>query len=301
MIACLDLRTIARRLGGEVSGKHALVPGPGHSPGDRSLSIRLSHQSPTGWITYSYAGDRFDVCRDYVAARLGIAPDAWKRPQDAQQRPVTPSPAPNNDAARTARATAVWHEARDPRGTVVETYLRGRGLDLDDDVAGAVLRFHPRCPWRDEELNRTVYIPAMVTVMRSIATDKVQAIQRTRLTPEGGKVARRMLGPAGGAAIKLDADADVTHGLAIGEGCETALAARQIGIRPCWALGSAGAVASFPILPGIEALTLLAENDEANHKAVEACAGRWHAAGREVIVVEPASGSDILDAMRGAA
>ena len=140
----------------------------------------------------------------------------------------------------------------------------------------------------------------MVALMRSVTTDEPQAIHRTRLTPKGKKVGRRMLGIAAGAAVKLDADDTVTMGLTIGEGIETCLAARQLGLRPAWALGSAGAVSAFPVLGGVEALTILAENDPTNRTAVETCAARWHAAGREVIVVEPVAGSDILDSMREA-
>ena len=56
-------------------------------------------------------------------------------------------------------------------------------------------------------------------------------------------------------AIKLDADENVEQGLHIGEGIETCLAGRQLDFKPCWALGSAGAIRGFPVLSGIEALT----------------------------------------------
>ena len=56
------------------------------------------------------------------------------------------------------------------------------------------------------------------------------------------------MGPVGGAAIKLDADEDVLGGLHIGEGIETCMAARMLGLRPAWALGSAGEIAKFPVL-----------------------------------------------------
>ena len=68
-----------------------------------------------------------------------------------------------------------------------------------------------------------------------------------------------MLGRARDAAIKLDADENVTLGLHIGEGVETCLAAWLAGFRPVWALGSAGAIATFPVLSGIEAITVLGE------------------------------------------
>ena len=37
----LDPRAVARALGGSVSGRHIIAPGPGHSRADRSLSIEI--------------------------------------------------------------------------------------------------------------------------------------------------------------------------------------------------------------------------------------------------------------------
>jgi hypothetical protein len=140
----------------------------------------------------------------------------------------------------------------------------------------------------------------MIAAMRCIYTDKLKAVHRTRLTPDGRKVDRRMLGDATEAAIKLDADETVTYGLTIGEGIETTLAARQLGFKPAWATGSVGTMGTFPVLSGIEALTLLAEADKtgANAKAINACGTRWHEAGREILTVKPKAGGDVNDALR---
>ena len=129
----------------------------------------------------------------------------------------------------------------------------------------------------------------MLVLMRRINGDQPTAVQRTALTLDGRKIERRMHGVAGGAAIKLDADAAVTVSLTIGEGFETCLAARQLNFRPTWALGSVTAVASFPVLPGIETLHLLQETGDhgASARAVEECGLCWHSAGREVIIVTP--------------
>ena len=51
-----------------------------------------------------------------------------------------------------------------------------------------------------------------------------------------------------------------------------------------WALGSTVAIAKFPPLAGVEALTLLQENDGGkSERACTACARVWKAAGRQVI------------------
>jgi len=66
---------IARALGGKVSGDHVLAPGPGHSPKDRSLSIKLDATAPDGFLVHSFAGDDPIRCKDYVREKLGLP--AW--------------------------------------------------------------------------------------------------------------------------------------------------------------------------------------------------------------------------------
>jgi len=222
---------------------------------------------------------------------------APRRPQPAPVMDVV-SADTARDAARTARAAAIWNEGGDPRGTIAEAYLHSRGLDLDEDLAGTVLRWNPRTPWRDDDTGELRFVPCMLSLLRCVTTDAPQAVQRTWLDAEGRKIARKHYGPARGAAIKIDADETVTSGLHVAEGCETAMTARQFGLRPAWAAGSAGAIRSFPVLPGVEALTLLAEHDDANARAVEECAWRWTEAGREVHIIRSTRGSDLNDCIK---
>jgi hypothetical protein len=110
------------------------------------------------------------------------------------------------------------------------------------------------------------------------------------------KTLRRMIGPTKGAAVKL---AEIDDTLAIAEGVETALAANQMGYGPAWALGSAEAVATFPVLVGIRRLILLTENNDASRTACARCGERWLRAGREVIHVVPEHGDDLNDELMG--
>jgi hypothetical protein len=305
----LDIRSLARALSGDVSGRnHLLAPGPGHSRQDRSLSVKLDPAAPDGFLVKSFAGDDPIACRDHVRAAAGLpawAPSSGDRA--SMPRPIIVATKPSEDEERKAawlqsRVLAMWDEGRNPRSTIVQTYLEGRVLALPDEVAGTVLRFHPACPWKDEN-GQLIRVPAMIAAMRCIHTDRLKAVHRTRLTHDGQKVDRRMLGDATEAAIKLDADELVAGGLAIGEGIETVLAARQLGFKPAWAMGSVATMGTFPVLAGIEALTLLAEDDKkgANKKAVQACGTRWHEAGREVFEVFPKAGGDMNDAIKGRA
>ena len=199
-----------------------------------------------------------------------------------------------DSAPRSALALRLWKEAHDPRGTIVEGYLASRGLTLSEDIPGEVIRFHPTLRF-DGEL-----VGAMVALFRDITTNEPCGILRTFLDGAGHKRDRRMLGRTKNAAIKLDADENVPLGLIIGEGLETSLAARLAGFHPVWALGSASAIAAFPVLSGIEAVTVLGEVGDggANHRAARACATRWIEGGREAFVVEPQVGSDLNDVWR---
>jgi hypothetical protein len=195
---------------------------------------------------------------------------------------------PNTDYAR-----RIWREAANIRGSIAEHYLNSRSLVLDDySDRCRVLRFHPCCPFGPDRA------PAMIALMRDVMTNDPRCIQRTRLAPDGSKIARQMLGPSKGAAIKIDADHDVTMGLCIGEGLETCLTARQCDVKPVWALGSVGAIEAFPVLAGIDALSILAETGDASARAVKECGDRWEHDGREVFILDSKIGSDVNDALR---
>src|SRR5262245_23326097 len=316
-LAQLNLRAIARALGGEVSGRRVLAPGPHHCPKDRSLCVSLAPTTPSGFLVHSFAGDDPIQCKDYVRARLGLS--AWQ-PGDEQDRRVHLSRIkdwdrtisdnqPNlrerteDDLLRIKRAQALWNEAADPRGTRAVQYLMTRALDLADDLAGAALRYHPRCPWRNENSGRTERIPALLAAFKSIDTDDITAVHRIRLDQpqRWPKADRRMLGLVQRAAVKLDPAATAT--LIIGEGVETCMAARQcmasgdIGRAPVWALGSVGAISFFPVLDGVKRLIILGESGEASAQAVRLCGRRWQRAGRRVQALYSEIGSDVNDAL----
>jgi Toprim domain-containing protein len=204
------------------------------------------------------------------------------------------------DRPRVARARDIWRESLDPAGTLVEEYLSGRSLRLLDDIAGRVVRYHGSLPWRDGD-DRLIHVHAMVTAMRDIGTDDLRSVQCTALNRDGTKIARRVRGVATGCAIKLDADDNVTMGLGIAEGFETALVVKMKGWRPVWAVGSAHAVEAFPVLPGIECLTIFGDHDSSGQgqNAALCCAKHWIEAGRETNIRIPKDHKDWNDVLIG--
>jgi Toprim domain len=306
-----DLRSLARALGGDVGGKSVSAPGPGHSPRDRSLSVTIDASAPDGFLVFSHAGDDWKVCRDYVRQRLGLP--SWE-PGDEQHRTIPPKhvkkwdlaaidsevgmqPRTEDDLIRIERAVKIWNESDSPRGTAAEQYLASRCLDLPDDLAGSVLRFHPRTPWRDENSGETIRIPCLIAPFRSIDDDQITAIHRIRVDqPERWpKTDRRMFGVVRRSAVKLGMP---TKTLIIGEGVETCMAARQFDLGNfAWALGSVGAISFFPVLPGIRTLLILAETGNASAEAVKICSRRWQDSYRTVKIAKPDIGSDMNDAL----
>src|SRR5262249_57871642 len=107
-----------------------------------------------------------------------------------------------DDAARTALALDIWHEARPAPGTLAEKYLVSRGLHLPPPLT---LRFHVGLKHPSGGI-----WPAMVALVTQGADHEALAIHRTFLALDGGGKApidpqKMMFGPCRGGAVRLAA------------------------------------------------------------------------------------------------
>jgi hypothetical protein len=253
---------------------------------DRCLGVTIYPDGGVGWRCFhcDWSGGKSLRSSSALTSRRPISSS------NARSRVRIPAEQSDDEASRIHRALTIWAEARDPRSTIVEHYLTVvRGLCLPDEIAGDVIRFHPALPFKG------THVPAMVALFRDIRTDEPCGIHRVFLDSEGRKIDRWMLGRAAGAAIKLDADENVTLGLSVGEGIETGIAGWLAGFRPVWALGSANAIGKFPVLPGIETITTLGENNDGGENAEQTsiCIDRWIGAGKEAFEVTLVAGDDL--------
>ena len=73
-MSVLNPQSVARALGGDVSGGNVTAPGPGHSRADRSLSIKIDADAPDGFVVHSHAGDDPIKCKDYIRERMDLPP-----------------------------------------------------------------------------------------------------------------------------------------------------------------------------------------------------------------------------------
>jgi Protein of unknown function (DUF3631)/Toprim-like len=111
----LSTQEAARLLGGEVAGPdQVLCPGPGHSPKDRSLSVRFCQDAPGGFVIHSFAEERTPAsvgrARDYVREKLGLP--AWQPRSD------------NGKTKRTKRSIAAVHPYVDEEGKLLFEVVR---------------------------------------------------------------------------------------------------------------------------------------------------------------------------------
>ncbi|WP_237213994.1 DUF7146 domain-containing protein [Falsiroseomonas oryziterrae] len=275
--------------------------------GKGSLSVMIAGPKRGIWHDYeaSCGGDplglvahlRRTPMRDaYAWALAWLGEFPHHRHPATRRAPVAPPEAPHGASQdvgdlrkqwSVAKAGALWRDAV-PGHDMLRAYLAARGLTLPED---APLRFHPRA-WRNAEYGP--HGPAMVALMTLPETGEPCGAHVTYLRADGagkaeGQRQKVMLGAAG--VIRLVPDADVSTGLGLAEGIETALAVMQrAGWSPVWAATSAGAMDRFPVLPGIEALTIFADADGAGIKAARACGRRWAAAGREARLLAPPAG-----------
>lgn len=187
-----------------------------------------------------------------------------------------PRAVPKDDeelAKRVERARRMWRETVPLKDTLGANYLfTQRRIDVDTlDVEHAVR-------WHERE-------QAIVALMRSPFTGEPSGIHRTFINPDTTKRWRGMLAPKG--VICLMPSTEVTMGLGITEGLEDGLSILAAGWLPVWVACDAGAIKTFPVLSGVEFLTIFADGDATGLEAACSCARRWESNNRDVRIIAP--------------
>ena len=175
-------------------------------------------------------------------------------------------------------------------GTVVETYLRERGITAWRDCTA--LRFHPRCHYRQdgEALARTrTDWPALVASITDV-NGTMTGAHRTWLDPSGRTKApvatpRRAMGHLLGNAVRFGGALDV---MAAGEGIETMLSLRSVmPTLPMAAALSANHLAALVLPPTLRRLYIARDNDPAGQRALDVLAERAQGGGIEALALAP--------------
>jgi len=278
----MTLHRLAAALGGDLyaGGYRASIPAPGHSTGDRSVSLLLTEGRV---VIHSFGGADWRIVRDGLrdqgfidqegrltgvgrSAGTGVRPDA---------------------GLRQAAAAQLWDDGVGlSAGTLARRYLDLRGVP---EGAGSInLRHHPDAPM-------SVYGPGphhRPALMARISddADRLTAVELTYLDPNGRRATRLRLSrktvgriPAG-AAVRL---APGAPRMLVGEGVVTTLAAMRCFDLPGWALRSASNLAAWTPPDDVRHVLIAADNGSVGLGAAARLRGRLLDAGVSATVRAP--------------
>lgn len=300
---------------GHREGRYWLVGDVLNTPG-RSLFVRLtdSPKGPAGKWTDAANGQHGDLL-DVIRLSCGLidfkdVADEARRflrlPHDEPEAEPKHRPPPAPSGSREA-ARRLFAMAQPITGSVVETYLRNRGIMALPGTGS--LRFHPRCYYRPDEDSPTETWPAMIAAVTDL-DGHLTGVHRTWLALDGSGKApiatpRRAMGDLLGHAVRFGVAHDI---LAAGEGIETMLSLRMALPRlPVVAALSAAHLAALLFGPDLRRLYIARDADPAGDAARDILIERATEAGIEAIPLSPTLGDfndDLrrfgLDALRAA-
>jgi putative DNA primase/helicase len=287
-------------------GEHrAPCPECDRGPRDDALAVKIEGDgSATCWFCH-----RCDW-------RGGIAGEDCQADRRRETRVHQPAPPPDLGKHETLApwGLRIWGQTLPiERGTVAATYLERRGCALPHPLGQ--LRWHRSLKHRSGHVG-----PALVGLVTDVETGEAISLHRTWIAQDGSGKAeidkpRLLLARhRSDGVIRLWPDEEVTLGLVLGEGVETALAAARGSLTPVWATMSASNLAALSVLPGIEGITILVDHDKPNQKTGERAGiaaaheliGRYAGGGfdpeRDIrVILPPTEGEDAADLVRRAA
>jgi len=305
-----DASDLAQRLGrnaeavcreylsnGRREGRYWLVGDVQNNPG-RSMFVRLkgteSGKGAAGKWTDAATGDHGDLL-DVIRESCGLL-DFKDVADEARRFLSLPKPEPNpQPRPRPSSASAGSPESarrlvsmsQPITGTIVETYLRKRGITALHGTGA--LRFHPRCYYRPDRTSPTETWPAMIASVTDL-DNRITGAHRTWLSPDGSGKApidtpRRAMGDLLGNAVRFDR---ATHVMAAGEGIETMLSLRMaLPHMPMVAALSAAHLAAILFPATLRRLYIARDDDLAGDNAMASLVERAQAVGIEAITLSP--------------
>jgi hypothetical protein len=287
---------------GRREGRYWMVGDVRNTPG-RSMFVRLTGpdtgKDRAGKWADAASGENGDLL-DMIRERCRLA-DFAEVAEEARRFLSLPQPDTNAEAklrpssvltGSPEAARRLFAMARPITGTLVETYLRNRGITALQE-AGA-LRFHPCCYYRPDPSHATEIWPAMIAAVTDL-DGRITGAHRTWLDPDGftqtnfGKAPlvtpRRAMGNLLGHAVRFGSAQDI---MAAGEGIETMLSLRVALPRmPMIAALSATHLAAILFPASLRRLYIARDNDPAGDRAMNRLADRAREVGIEAIALSP--------------
>jgi hypothetical protein len=267
------LDRIAQIVGGEIDGPFIRIQN------DKiDAAVKFDPSRVADFYIYSVMAGTLKQVAAHIRARLKTASIDLEDEQEERR------------AKNLESAQRIWSEAVSATGTLVEKYLRHRGIIVPMPDC---LRYHPKV-WNQE---KKAHYPAMIAY-RTGPNGGFGGIHRTWLSGNGRDklnvfAPRKDLASIVGSTIRL---APVSGELALGEGIETALSCPQLcdGL-PAWAAGSAYTLEHAVLPPEVRKVSLLEDQDIDGMYACREARFRFYQEGRAVRIIRPSVGNDLND------
>ena len=240
-------------------------------------------------LVHCFAGcEGADILRELNRRGLG----------DADIAVTTPPKPDRRKAGHRDYALSLWREAYPVCDTVVERYLRGRGIR---PPFPASLRYHPSLLHAPSRTHH----PAMIGLVTTGTANEATGIHRTYLTPSARKASvmpcKMMLGDCGGGAVRLVDDGDgpvvICEGIETGLSLRDALAAEDPAPR-LWAGLSTSGITGILLSSLPKAIVIAPDGDAPGHRAADKLAERAKAEGHDVRIMAAPAGKDWNDMAR---
>ena len=279
------LRNLAPQLflGNGNPTKHHLCPVHGGKDGFRLFAdyqksggciCNTCGSFPDGFATLKWANNwSFRQALEAVGEFLGTGrsaltdkekADLEKAQKEAQQAERLEKEKKDNQTKKTIKS--IWDGCSSLKGSVVETYLKSRGIELSTRVIlSGALKYHASLMARDNE-NAVTKHPAMVAEVTD-RNGQVVALHRTFLSETGCKAdmdnPKKITHSLGmeGASIKLG-HIPKSGVLGIAEGIETALSVNCATGMTCWATVSSTIMRTFVPPKEVKRLIIWADYDD---------------------------------------
>lgn len=289
----MSLVPIVRSLGGDLydQGRRANVPGPAHSPHDRSVSLLLLEGRV---VVHSFGRSTWREVLDELRRR-GLV-DGSGRPASSSASSSW-STAPKAAALDRQRiAQRLWDEASPVTRQVSLLHLRRRGVRRGAPVSRC-LRHHagvPSAVYADRGLHRPALLAAVLDAEGALC-----AVELTYLDPNGDRtrdvrISRKVIGALPPAcAVRLDPAAPE---MLVAEGVLTTLSASARFALPGWALLSTRNLRTWRAPEGVRSVLIAADRGVDGEHSAGLLAASLRAAGISArLALPPAPAGDWND------
>lgn len=280
----MSLSEIVKALGGEQYGaRRAVIPGPGHSPSDRSVSLLVAAGGRL--VVRSWGRSSWQEVLDDLRRRKFIDDNNRLAGMGGREGYHGPGGSP---AEKVRCAAAIWAEAAPVLATLSERHARARGITRP--LPGAdVLRHAARAPLRvyDPADRRThaAMVAAIISPEGSFTAVELTYLDRQGARDDRIRPARKSVGAIPpGSAVRIDPpDAEML----VGEGVFTTLSATEHFSLPGWATLSTARLRTWSPPPGVRSVLVAGDNGADGRRSASCLVQRLRARGVQAEAVFP--------------